>query len=100
MHVQFRHTFPVLNLVVLGNKARFFSDVVPKVKLGDLRPLPEPVEEMAVEVEDTSASFDQDHLLDARVALNMLSALQLDGAASGNSTPSLTTEGSFDDVFV
>lgn len=72
---------------------------MPKVKLGDLWPLPEPVEEMAVEVEETPLSVYKDSLLDEHVAVNMLSALQLDGAASGNSTPVLLRERSFDDVF-
>jgi hypothetical protein len=72
---------------------------MPKVKLGDLRPLPEPVEEMAVEVEETPVSVYKDSLLDAHVAVNMLSALQLDGAASGDSSPFLIGERSFDDVF-
>ena len=72
---------------------------MPKVKLGDLRPLPEPVEEIAVEVEETPVSVYKDSLLDEHVAVKMLSALQLDGAASGNSTPVLLGDRSFDDVF-
>jgi hypothetical protein len=98
MHMLFRHTFPFLNFVFLNNKACCFRNVVPKVKLGDLHPLPEPVEEMAVEVEETP-SFYKDSLWDAHVAVTMMSALQLDGAASGNSTPLLLGERSFDDVF-
>lgn len=72
---------------------------MPKVKLGDLQPLPEPVEEMTVEVQETPVSFYQDSLLAEHVAVNMLSGLQLDGTASRNSTPFLSQEGSFDDVF-
>jgi hypothetical protein len=98
MHMLFRHSFPFLNFIFLNNKA-CFRNVVPKVKLGDLRPLPEPVEEMAVEVEETPMSVYKDSLLDAHVAVTMMSALQLDGAASGNSTPLLLGERSFDDVF-
>ena len=100
LHMQFRHTFHFLNFIVLNNKACCFRNVVPKVKLGDLRPLPEPVEEMAVEVEETPVSVYKDSLLDEHVAVNMLSALQLDEAASGNSTPVLLGERSFDDIFM
>ena len=97
--MQFRYTFPFSNFVLLNNKAYCFRNVVPKVKLGDLRPLPEPVEEMAVEVEETPVSVYKDSLLDEHVAVTMMSALQLDGAASGNSTPVLLGERSFDDIF-
>jgi RNA-binding protein YlmH len=76
-----------------------FRHVVPKVKLGEKQPLPEPVEEMAVEVEEMPMSSYQESPLETHVAVNMLSALRLDGAASGDSTPSLSRDGSFDDVF-
>jgi hypothetical protein len=73
-----------------------FRHVVPKVKLGELQPLPEPVEEMAIEAEETPVSFHRERLLETA---NMLSALQLDGTASENSTPSLSRKESVDDVF-
>lgn len=73
--------------------------VVPKVKLGELQPLPEPVEEMAVEVEETPVSFHRERLLETHVTASMLSALQLDGTASENSAPSLSREESFIDLF-
>ncbi|XP_021933747.1 uncharacterized protein LOC110836639 isoform X2 [Zootermopsis nevadensis] len=76
-----------------------FRHVVPKVKLGELQPLPEPAEEMAVEVEEMPVPSYQESQLETHVAVNMLSALRLDGTASGNSTPSLSRDGSFDDVF-
>lgn len=72
---------------------------MPKVKLGELQPLPEPAEEMAVEVEEMPVPSYQESQLETHVAVNMLSALRLDGTASGNSTPSLSRDGSFDDVF-
>lgn len=73
---------------------------MPKVKLGELQPLPEPVEEMAVEAEEMLVSSYQESQLETCMAVNMLSALRLDGAASWNSTPSLSRDGSFDDVFM
>jgi hypothetical protein len=100
MHVQFRLTFPFLNFVVRNIEACCFRNVVPKVKLGDLQPLPEPVEEIAAEVEETPVSVYKDSLLDEHVAVKMLSALQLDGATSGNSTPMLLGDRSFDDIFM
>lgn len=72
---------------------------MPKVKLGRLQPLPEPAEEMAVEVEEMSVSSCQESLLETNVAVNMLSALRLDGVAGGDSTPSVSRDGSFDYVF-
>jgi RNA-binding protein YlmH len=76
-----------------------FRYVTPKVKLGELHPLPEHVEEMAVEVEKTSVSSFQKSQLEMHTAVDMLSALRLDGAASRNSACTLSREGSFDDVF-
>jgi hypothetical protein len=76
-----------------------FRHVVPKVKLGELQPLPEPIEEMAIEVEETAVSFHRERLLETHMTANMLSALQLDGTASGNSTPPLSRKESVDDVF-
>lgn len=76
-----------------------FRHVVPKAKLGELQPLPEPVEEMAVEVEETPVSFYRERLLETHVTASMLSALQLNGTASENSAPTLSREESFDDVF-
>ncbi|XP_023718022.1 uncharacterized protein LOC111870179 isoform X2 [Cryptotermes secundus] len=73
--------------------------VVPKAKLGELQPLPEPVEEMAVEVEETPVSFHRERLLETHITASMLSALQLDGTASENSAPSLSREESFYDIF-
>jgi hypothetical protein len=73
-----------------------FRHVVPKVKLGELQPLPEPVEEMAFEVEEPSVSFHWERLLETHVTANMLSALQLDGRASEGSTPSLSRKESVD----
>jgi hypothetical protein len=71
-----------------------FRHVVPKVKLGELQPLPEPVD-----VEGTPVSFHRERLLETHVTASMLSALQLDGTASENSAPSLSREESFDDIF-
>jgi putative heme iron utilization protein len=76
-----------------------FRHVVPKAKLLGLQPLPEPVEEMAVEVEETPVSFHSERLLETHVTASMLSALQLGGTARENSAPSLSREESFDDVF-
>lgn len=73
---------------------------MPKVKLGELQPLPEPVEEMAVEAEEMLVSSYQENQLETCMAVNMLSALRLDGVASWNSTPPLSRDGSFDDVFM
>ncbi|PSN41564.1 hypothetical protein C0J52_17362 [Blattella germanica] len=68
-------------------------NAVPKVKLGELQPLPEPAEEMAVEVE-RSPYHDRmtyPHLGEPHEysTISMLSSLRLDGTMSGNTTPSL-----------
>jgi hypothetical protein len=76
-----------------------FRHVMPKVKLGGLQPLPEPVEEMTVEVEKTPSSFHRERLLETQVTANMLSALQLGGITRENSAQSLSRKKSVDDVF-
>ncbi|XP_069685103.1 protein FAM149B1-like isoform X2 [Periplaneta americana] len=72
---------------------RNLSDVQ-KVKLRDHQPLPEPAEDMAIEIQEPPIPAYSDR----HKALKMLSSLALDDADSRNSTP-YSREESFDEDF-
>lgn len=65
-----------------------------KVKLRDHQPLPEPAEDMAIEIQEPPIPAYSDR----HKALKMLSSLALDDADSRNSTP-YSREESFDEDF-
>lgn len=81
-------------------------NAVPKVKLGELHPLPEPAEEMAIAVEGPPVSAYGERVMTQQckeaeicTALNMLSSLRLGDSMSGSSTPSLPQDSNFDEEF-
>ena len=79
-------------------------NAVPKVKLGELQPLPEPADEMAIAVEVPRVSAYGErtqHSKEAEIctAMNLLSSLRLDSPVSGNTTPSFSRGASFDREF-